>query len=175
MIISKSPVTPSKNPEGNFINTTSNPDVCYMILRQEVIEVKNNFPQPKLRSCIFFGTQETLSMFIENPEMFKGAKIIRKDSFKPFDTKNPERTLKVAGNTGIVCTKEGMNIYTTTEVSWEENAKDVIIEHDNIEEIKAANRSNLSNTVNQSRLSRSTSNVLAEYEDVDDLEAFIED
>jgi hypothetical protein len=65
-------------------------------------------------------------------------KILIKESLEPFSSKNPERDLKVAGDTGIVCRLEGNPIYRRTYYSVSSNAEDTFIQHDNVEELRAA-------------------------------------
>ena len=64
--------------------------------------------------------------------------ILIKESLEPFNSKNPERDLKVAGDTGIVCRFEGNPIYRKTYYSVSSNAQDVFIQHDNVAELRAA-------------------------------------
>jgi hypothetical protein len=65
-------------------------------------------------------------------------KIVIKESLTPFNTKNPDRDLKIAGKTGIVCTFEDQPIYRKTVYNSAANAADVTIQHDNIEELRNA-------------------------------------
>ena len=52
--------------------------------------------------------------------------------------KEPNRHLKIAGKTGIVCTVEGQPIYRKVIYSTKANAKDELIAHDNVEELRSA-------------------------------------
>jgi hypothetical protein len=66
-------------------------------------------------------------------------KIVVEESLEPFNKKNPERDLKVAGETGIVCTIGGLPIYRRTKFTFNANATDTAtIQHDNVEELRAA-------------------------------------
>lgn len=65
-------------------------------------------------------------------------KILVKEALLPFNAKDPERDLKKAGDTGIVCTLEGYPIYRKTYYTTKTNADDIFVQHDNKEEIKAA-------------------------------------
>jgi hypothetical protein len=64
--------------------------------------------------------------------------VLIKESLVPFNAKDPERDLKVAGSTGIVCTLDGLPIYRKTYYSIKSNVEDIFVQHDNKEEIKAA-------------------------------------
>jgi hypothetical protein len=65
-------------------------------------------------------------------------KIIVQEAMEPFNGKNPERDLKVAGSTGIVCRVEGAPVYRRTLYTEKQNLTDSFIAHTNVEEIKAA-------------------------------------
>jgi len=56
----------------------------------------------------------------------------------PFNKKNPERDLKIAGDTGIVCTVNGQPIYRRSTYSAASNAQDTLIKHDNVEQLRSA-------------------------------------
>mgnify|MGYP006893628440 CR=1 FL=1 len=65
-------------------------------------------------------------------------KIVVEESLEAFNDKTPERDLKVAGETGIVCTFGGLPIYRRTKFSLDASATDTLIKHDNVEELRAA-------------------------------------
>lgn len=65
-------------------------------------------------------------------------KIMIKESLTPFNEKSPEKDLKVAGDTGIVCKFEGNPVYRKTQYTMASNAEDVLIKHDNVDELRAA-------------------------------------
>lgn len=64
--------------------------------------------------------------------------IIIKESLTPFNKKDPDRDLKVAGKTGIVCRVDDQPIYRKTVYSTSSNATDITIQHTNIDELKEA-------------------------------------
>jgi hypothetical protein len=68
-----------------------------------------------------------------------GGKIVIRESLTPFNTKDPDKDLKVAGKTNVVCTFGGNPIYRKTFYTGSEKAEDELLAHDNSEEIKAAN------------------------------------
>jgi hypothetical protein len=123
-----------------------------------VIHVSNNNPEygyvklQQVRSLIDdngFLRRQVMSALIQAPigilqEMGYHAgqvldgKIIIKESLKPFNKKSPERDLKIAGKTGIVCTFEDQPIYRKTVYSTSSNASDITVQHDNVEELREA-------------------------------------
>ena len=64
--------------------------------------------------------------------------IIIKESLTPFNKKTPDRDLKIAGKTGIICTFEGQPIYRKTVYNTSSNAVDITVQHDNVEELREA-------------------------------------
>lgn len=65
-------------------------------------------------------------------------KLIVKEQLTPFNPKEPDRDLKIAGKTGVVCTLGDKPIYRKSFYSLDENANDTLLAHDNYEEILAA-------------------------------------
>lgn len=82
----------------------------------------------ELKLCGYYANQEL------------SGKIVVRESLTPFNEKDPSRDLKVAGDTGVVCKVNGNPIYRKTVytdiLTFEEN----LIQHDNVEEIRAAFR-----------------------------------
>ena len=62
-------------------------------------------------------------------------KIVVVESLTPFNPVNPEKDLKIAGDTGVVCCIDGQPIYRQCYFTPNEKAKDVFISHDNSDEI----------------------------------------
>ena len=79
---------------------------------------------------------------LQEMHLFSGqqldGKIVFEESLTPFNAKTPERDLKVAGETGIVCTVAGLPIYRRTKFSFDANASDISIKHDNVDELRNA-------------------------------------
>jgi hypothetical protein len=65
-------------------------------------------------------------------------KIVVEESLEPFNEKTPERDLKIAGETGIVCTVGGLPIYRRTKFSFDGNVSDTLIKHDNVDQLRTA-------------------------------------
>lgn len=63
-------------------------------------------------------------------------KIVVKESFTPFNPTNPERDLKIAGDTGIICRVDDQPIYRQSFFTSDNNATDELITHTNTEEIR---------------------------------------
>jgi hypothetical protein len=88
------------------------------------------------RSALIKGKVEDLvDCAYQEGEVLPG-KIIVVESFKPFNSLNPDRDLKIAGSTGIICRVDDQPIYRQTFYTTNVNAVDELITHDNTEEIK---------------------------------------
>jgi hypothetical protein len=134
---------------GSVINVSeNNPEYGYVKLQQirNVID-DNGFLRRKPVNALLPGTVEDLKSL----NLFAGqaltGKILIEESLEPFNKKTPERDLKIAGETGIVCTWNSLPIYRRTKFTFNSVAEDSYQKHDNIDELKAAYaNSNKSNT-----------------------------
>jgi hypothetical protein len=66
-------------------------------------------------------------------------KIIVKESVTPFSNNDPDRDLKIAGETGIICSVDDQPIYRKTFFVADTTAQDVLIAHTNGDAIREAN------------------------------------
>jgi len=65
-------------------------------------------------------------------------KIIVKESLVPFNTSDPDRDYKMAGDTGINCCLDGEPIYRKTFFTEDMSAGDELIAHNNTDAIREA-------------------------------------
>lgn len=72
-------------------------------------------------------------------------RVVIKESLTPFNKTEPERDLKIAGSSGVVCTVNGQPIYRKTIYTEVASVEETLIAHDNIDEIRAANQRMSSN------------------------------
>jgi hypothetical protein len=117
----------------------NNPEFGYVKLQQtRLIIEESGFMKPKSLSVLIHGTVADLQKanFYAGQEL--PGTICVKESLEPFNKTNPDRDLKIAGSTGIVCTVNGQPIYRKTVYSTAANAEDTLVKHDNIERIRAA-------------------------------------
>ncbi len=124
---------------GGVINVSeNNPEWGYVKVQQTVIVVDKSIATRRVRTALINAPLVDLKLM----EFYAGQQldgnIVVEESFIPFNKKDPNRDLKVAGETGILCTYEGQPIYRRTYFTTKSIAKDVEIAHDNIEELKAA-------------------------------------
>jgi len=123
---------------GNVIGVSeNNPEYGYIRLEQVATQISNDgWLRNVKRSALIKGKVEDLiECAYKEGEVLPG-KIIVMESFKPFNPVNPDRDLKIAGSTGIICRVDDQPIYRQTFYTTNANAVDELITHDNTEEIK---------------------------------------
>jgi hypothetical protein len=119
--------------------SANNPEYGYVKLQQvRTIVDDNGFLRKQVMSALIQAPVGILQEMNYNAGQILDGKIIIKESLTPFNKKNPERDLKIAGKTGIVCTVEGQPIYRKTVYNTSSNAVDLTIQHDNVEELREA-------------------------------------
>ena len=126
---------------GAVVNVSeNNPEWGYVRVKQTRIlaDEKSGFLRAKTVTALMPGLVEDLKA----AEFYAGqtltGKIVIEESLTPFNKKNPEKDLKIAGKTGIVCTVGGQPIYRRTKFSFNTQAEDTYQQHDNVEELRAA-------------------------------------
>ena len=125
---------------GAVVNVSeNNPDYGFVKLEQTRAVIDDNgFLKNKAISTLLQGNIEDLKGlgFYAGQEL--DGRIRIQESLEPFNTKNPERDLKVAGETGIVCSKAGAAIYRKTAYDPTGTKEETYVQHDNIAELRAA-------------------------------------
>ena len=123
-------VTADKN--GNVINVSeNNPEYGSIRVQQEgIIEInEKGFLKQVTRSAFIKGKiDDLLKTGYQQGSVISG-KIVVKESFEPFNPVNPDKNLKIAGDTGIICRVGDQPIYRETEFTTDLNAQDVTIAH----------------------------------------------
>lgn len=124
---------------GAVINVSDNSDYGYVRVQQTRTMIDDNgFVRRKTISALMPGLVEDLkAMNLYGGQALDG-KIVIEEALNPFNKKNPERDLKVAGETGIVCTLGGLPIYRRTKFTFNESTPDTTVDHDNVDELRAA-------------------------------------
>jgi len=123
----------------SVVNVSENPEWGYIRVQQVRTMIDDNgFLKRKSVSAIV----PALLSDLQESGFFAGqqldGKILVEESLEPFNKKTPERDLKIAGETGIVCTFGGLPIYRRTKYTLDGSATDNLIKHDNVEELRAA-------------------------------------
>lgn len=123
---------------GNVIGvSTNNPDYGYFRVEQQATQIDDNgWLRNAKRSALIKGKVEDLMAagYTEGTEL--PGKIVVRESLQPFNPNNPDRDLKIAGDTGVICRIDDEPIYRQTFYTSNLNAYDELITHNNSDEIK---------------------------------------
>jgi hypothetical protein len=134
--MSKVVVTADQN--GNVIGVSqNNPEYGYIRVEQQAIQINDEgWLRNVKRSALIKGKVVDLQStnYREGTEL--QGKIVVVESLVPFNQENPDRDLKVAGSTGVICRIDDQPIYRQTFYTNNVNAIDEFINHNNSEEIK---------------------------------------
>jgi len=133
--MSKVKVTADKN---NNVVTVSpnNPEYGWIIVEQSVSQFENGWMKIVSRTARINGkVDDLLAANFTKDQQFDG-KIVILESLTPFDAENPDRDLKVAGKTGVICRYDDQPIYRQSVYTTNLNAYDEFISHTNADEIK---------------------------------------
>lgn len=125
---------------GNVIvRSSNNPEYGHIRVEQVKMMLDDNgFARKKKLSALIPGTVEDLAFFEWSANQEVEGTIIVKESLEPFNTRNPERDYKVAGQSGIICKMDDYPIHRKNFYVLDATAQDSLIEHTNTEEIQAA-------------------------------------
>jgi hypothetical protein len=125
---------------GNVINASeNNKEWGYIRVEQSRATIdEQNFVRKTTLSALIYGKVEDLASFGWEAGTVLPGRISVVESTTPFNPKAPEKDLKVAGSTGIVCMLGDEPIYRKNVYKSDANACDETIEHTNGDVIKAA-------------------------------------
>ena len=123
---------------GNVIIPTANPEIGYIKLEQKSNIINGNWVKNQKKTCLIFGKFEELAEFNFTKDQELDGQIIIEESFIPFNEKNAEREIKMAGNTGVPCLLDGQPIYRRQRYTTNMNEQDLLIQHNNTAQIKEA-------------------------------------
>ena len=137
---SKVTVVPDEN--GNNIRQSKNPDYGFVRVVQEAASFggRNGWANTSNRSALIKGKMEALEQLGLAKAKKLDGKIVILESTEPFNPKDPDRDLKIAGSTGIICcTADGEPIYRTTYYDPTGSDVDELVPHANGDAIRDAN------------------------------------
>jgi hypothetical protein len=139
-------VVVSADQNGNVIGVSeNNPEYGYVRVEQTGSFINDQgWLRISRRSALIKGLVKDLveTGFSAGQEI--AGKIVVIESLTPFNSENPERDLKIAGDTGVICRYDDQPIYRQSFYTSNMNANDQFIVHTNSQEIKevqAAQRS----------------------------------
>jgi|694.fasta_scaffold09189_5 hypothetical protein len=136
----KNQVVVTGDAAGNVIITSANnPEYGFIRVEQSRMLVDDRgWARKKTVSALIPGKVEDLQGFDWSAGEVVSGKVVVEESLTPFNTQDPDRDLKIAGDTGVICTFENKPIYRKTRYSIDANSSDTFIKHDNVDEIRAA-------------------------------------
>ena len=139
--MSDNKVTVVADDNGNVIRQSKNPEIGYVRVTQDAVSYSaTGWLQRKTRSALILGNIEDLKELKFKKGQKLDGKIVVRESTEPFNSEDPDRDLKIAGSTGIICaTKDGEPIYRTTFYDVTGMQEDTMIPHANGDAIRAAN------------------------------------
>ena len=127
---------------GNVIRQSQNsPEYGFVRVVQETVQFGlTGWVNAKTRSALILGKLEELkSIGIADMKTLPG-KIVVKESTEPFNSSDPDRDLKIAGETGIICcTADGEPIYRRSFYDPTGQQEDEFVAHANGDAIREAN------------------------------------
>ena len=127
---------------GNVITPTANPEIGYIKLEQKSNIINGNWVKNQRKTCLIFGKFDELQDFGFKKDDELDGNIIIEESFIPFNENNAEKEMKMAGSTGIPCLLDGQPIYRRQRYTTNLNETDILIQHNNVAEIKEAIEAN---------------------------------
>lgn len=136
-----SKVKVTKSPEGLVIVPSVNsPERGYVRVEQTIATVNaKGFLSNHLRSALIKAELSTL----ESMGFFAGqelpGKIVVREGFEPLNPKDVTYGIKLSGPAQIPCVADGQPIYRESQYTDNLGEADILVEHTNGEEIKAAN------------------------------------
>tara|TARA_R110002012_G_scaffold236249_1_gene409967 strand:+ start:2744 stop:3337 length:594 start_codon:yes stop_codon:yes gene_type:complete len=141
-------VTIVADDNGSVIRVSkNNPEFGHVRLTQEKVGFgSQGWVKRSTRSTLIHGTVEDLEATGLASKKELAGQIVIREQFEPFNEKNPDRDLKIAGDTGIVLI--GTNpetgemdapIYRKTFYSMDSDEQDTLVTHTNSNAIREAN------------------------------------
>lgn len=129
-------VTADKN--GNVIGvSTNNPEYGFIRVEQTATQINDQgWLRNVKRSALIKGKVDDLVACNYKDGSEIPGKIVVVESLSPFNPVNPDKDLKVAGDTGVICRIDDQPIYRQTFYTSNLNAFDELITHNNTDEIK---------------------------------------
>jgi hypothetical protein len=131
-------VTVAADKTGNVIGVSqNNPEYGYIRVEQQAVQINDQgWLRNVKRSALIKGKVEDLLQtgYQEGTEIV--GKIVVIESLTPFNDANPDRDLKIAGDTGVICRVDDQPIYRQTFFTTNVNLQDEFITHSNSAEIR---------------------------------------
>ena len=122
---------------GNVVTVSpNNPEYGWIFVEQTATQFDAGWMKTVVRKTRINGKTNELveAKFVSGQEI--PGKIIVLESLVPFNNEEPDRDLKIAGKTGIICRYEDQPIYRQSYFTTNVNSYDELINHTNRDEIR---------------------------------------
>lgn len=117
--------------------SSNNPEYGYIRLEHSTPIVDyNGWVRVQKRSALLKGKLADLQIIGYTAGQELDGKIVIRESLTPFNQNNPDRDLKVAGDSGVICRMDDQPIYRQSFYVTNPNATDELLQHTNTEEIR---------------------------------------
>jgi hypothetical protein len=130
----------SSNEDGSVISLSkNNPDYGYIRVSQKRLVInRKGWVNMRELSALVQAEVETLKQLEWKAGEQLPGHIVIKESVEPFSPENSDKDLKIAGDSDVICSIASQPIYRKCFYDPTCNDTDVLIQHDNIEEIRSA-------------------------------------
>ena len=151
-------VTIAPDEQGNVIRVSrNNPEFGHVRLTQEKVAFgAQGWVKKSTRSTLIHGKVEDLQAIGIADKTELAGQIVIREQLEAFSSDNPDRDLKIAGDTEIVCCKNGEPIYRKTFYSTDPDEGDTLVAHTNGDAIREANGAPARTTVSAEKLAELT-------------------
>ncbi len=131
-------VTVTADENGNVVGVSqNNPEYGYIRVEHVATQInEQGWLRNVKRSALIKGKVEDLVATGYREGSTLPGKIVVVESLTPFNPENPDRDLKIAGSTGIICRVDDQPIYRQSFYSSNPNAYDQLLSHNNSTEIR---------------------------------------
>ena len=131
-------VTAVANDAGQIVHQSKNPEFGWVRVEQQYSVIEKGFERDKTLSTIINGDIDKLRKKYTHAGIELEGKLVVFESLEPTNPDNLEQDIKFAGkDSGIACSIKGQPIYRVVNHTYDMDAKDVKLEHDNGPSIKA--------------------------------------
>ena len=128
---------------GNKIRVSkNNPEYAHVRIVQEKTWIApTGWVRKREMSTLLHGTVDDLKDVGISKMKYLPGQIVIKEQCEPFNEENPDRDLKMAGDTGVICCRHGEPIYRKCFYDATCTDTDELVNHTNSSDIKKANKS----------------------------------
>ena len=132
------PVKVTSDENGNVIGVfRNNPEYGYSRVEQTAPVISDKgWLRVSSRSSFIKGKVSDLQACNYRKDQELPGKIVVIESLIPFNMENPDRDLKIAGDSGVICRVDDQPIYRQAFYTTNGNAQDELLFHTNTDEIK---------------------------------------